>query len=81
MNCHLAEIERGNAEARAYNEELKAKIKAKESLAASYTEHAVEVTVSPQVYPKEEGTAAITLPSGTELAEVVREELQDIGLA
>ena len=57
---------------------LKAEKEAKESLAATYTKQAVEVTDSPQIYPMEEGTAAITLPSGTELAEVIQEELEDV---
>ena len=34
--------------------------------------------VSPQIHPKEEGTAAITLPSGTELEEDIREEFEDV---
>ena len=76
LNRHLAEVERKAAEARAELEELKAKIKAKESLAATFTNPAVKVTVSPPIYP--EGTAAITLPSETELAEVMREEFEDV---
>ena len=62
----------------AQNEMFKAEKEAKESLAAEHTKQAVEVTVSPQIHPKEKGTAAITLPSRTELAEVIREEFEDI---
>ena len=76
--CRQAEAERRAAKVKAETEVIKAEIEARKSLAAEYTKQAVEVTVSPQTHLKEEGPAAITLPSGTELAEVIREEFEDI---
>ena len=68
-----AEAERRNAEEEARNEVLRAEKEAKESLAVTYARVVMEGSDSPQIHYEEEDTAAMALPSGTELEEVIRD--------